>query len=165
MHLDSVQQKEARGSELIVTEPQPFRFAYYFIPDREAGCCDERVRLCVCLSAITSSELHVRSSPNVLCILPMAMHGSVLLWRRSDMLCTSGFTNDVIFAHKPRLLDVVAQLKRIAHAALGLAINCVRSNTSCRPTDAWVYFSGAKSNLPGGNTGGGVCGLRQPCFR
>ena len=73
----------------------------------------------------------------------MAMHGSVLLWRRSDMLCTSGFTNDVIFAHEPRLLDVVAQLKRIAHAALGLAINCVRSNTSCRPTDAWVYFSGA----------------------
>ena len=30
----------------------------------------------------------------------------------------------VIFAHKPRLLDVAAQLKRSAHAALGLAINC-----------------------------------------
>jgi len=29
---------------------------------------------------------------------------------------------DVIFAHKPRLLDVAAQLKRSAHAALGLAI-------------------------------------------
>ena len=27
--------------------------------------------------------------------------------------------------HKPRLLDVTAQLKRSAHAALGLAINCV----------------------------------------
>ena len=25
--------------------------------------------------------------------------------------------------HKPRLLDVAAQLKRIAHAALGLAVN------------------------------------------
>ena len=35
--------------------------------------------------------------------------GSVLLWRRSDTLCTSGFTDDVIFAHKPRLLDVAAQ--------------------------------------------------------
>ena len=25
-----------------------------------------------------------------------------------DMLCTSGFMDDVIFAHKPRLLDVAA---------------------------------------------------------
>ena len=49
--------------------------------------------------------------------------GSVLLWRRSDTLYTSGFMDDVIFAHKPRLLDVAAQLKRSAHAALGLAIN------------------------------------------
>jgi len=31
--------------------------------------------------------------------------------------------DDVMFAHKPRLLDVAAQLKRGAHAALGLAIN------------------------------------------
>jgi len=49
--------------------------------------------------------------------------GSVLLWLRSDTLCTSGFMDDVMFAHKPRLLDVAAQLKRCAHAALGLAIN------------------------------------------
>jgi len=47
--------------------------------------------------------------------------GSVILWRRSDTLCTSGFMDDVIFAHKPRLLDVAAQLKRSAHArSLGL---------------------------------------------
>jgi len=26
--------------------------------------------------------------------------GSVLIWWRCDMLCTSGFTGDVIFAHK-----------------------------------------------------------------
>jgi len=44
--------------------------------------------------------------------------------RRSDMLCTSGFMDDVMFAHKPRLLDVAAQLKRSAHAALSLAISC-----------------------------------------
>jgi len=31
-----------------------------------------------------------------------------------------------MFAHKPRLLDVAAQLKRSAHAALGLAINCAQ---------------------------------------
>jgi len=48
---------------------------------------------------------------------------SVLLWRRSDMLRTFGFMNDVISAHKPRLLGVAAQLRRSSHAALGLAIN------------------------------------------
>ena len=32
--------------------------------------------------------------------------------------------DDDIFAHKPRLLDVAAQLQRSAHAALGLAISC-----------------------------------------
>ena len=48
---------------------------------------------------------------------------SILLWRRSDISCTSGFKDHVIFAHKPMLLDVTAQLKRSAHAALGLAIN------------------------------------------
>ena len=53
-------------------------------------------------------------------------HGSVLLWRRSDKLRTSGLMDDVIFAHKPRLLDVAAQLKRSAHAALGSAINCAQ---------------------------------------
>jgi len=39
------------------------------------------------------------------------------------MLRTSGFMDDDIFAHMPRLIDVAAQLKRNAHAALGLAIN------------------------------------------
>jgi len=52
--------------------------------------------------------------------------GSVLLRRHSDMLCTSGFMDDVIFAHKPMLLDVAAQLKLNAHALLGLAINCAQ---------------------------------------
>jgi len=46
--------------------------------------------------------------------------------RRGDTLCISGFMDDVIFAQKPRLLDVAAQLKRSAYAALGLAINCAQ---------------------------------------
>ena len=89
-----------------------------------ADYCDESVCLCVCLSAIISSELHVRSSP-IFCDGTYG-RGSVLLWWRSDMLCTSGFTDDVILAHKPRLLDVAAQLKRSAHAALGSAIKCAQ---------------------------------------
>jgi len=39
------------------------------------------------------------------------------------MLRTSGFMDDVIYAHKPRLLDVAAQLRRSSHAALGFVIN------------------------------------------
>ena len=35
------------------------------------------------------------------------IRGSVILWRRSDMLCTSGFMDDVIFAHKPMRFDVM----------------------------------------------------------
>jgi len=49
-------------------------------------------------------DLHVLSS------IKIVVRVSVLLWRRSDMLRTSGFMDDVIFAHKPRLLDVDAQL-------------------------------------------------------
>jgi len=47
--------------------------------------------------------------------------GSILLWRRSDMLCTSGFMDDAISqgcSTSPHM-----QLKRSSHAALGLVIN------------------------------------------
>ena len=54
------------------------------------------VCLCVCLSESISSELHVRS-------LPMSVHVRLLMavapWRRCDTLCTSGFMDDVTFAH------------------------------------------------------------------
>jgi len=47
-----------------------------------------------------------------LLMLPMAVArssaGGVV---NSDILCTSGFMDDVMFTHKPRLLDVAAQLK------------------------------------------------------
>ena len=36
--------------------------------------------------------------------------GSVLLWWCRDMLCTSGFMDDVIFARKLKQLNVAAQL-------------------------------------------------------
>jgi len=34
--------------------------------------------------------------------------------------------DDAMFTRKPRLLDVAAQLKRSAHAASGLAMNCAQ---------------------------------------
>jgi len=66
------------------------------------------VSVCLCVSAIISSQLHVRSSPTFLHVT--YGRGSAILWRRSDTLCTSGFMDDVMSAHKPRLLDVAAQL-------------------------------------------------------
>ena len=67
-----------------------------------AEYCDEHVCLfiClfVCLSTSISLELHVRSSQNVFVAVTHG-HGSVLLWRRCDTLCTSDFMSDVMFSH------------------------------------------------------------------
>jgi len=84
------------------------------------------VCVCVCLSVPDDSFGTTRPIFTKLFVHVTYGRGSVLRWRRSDMLCTSGFMYDVIFAHEPRSLDVAAQLKRSAHAALGLAINCAQ---------------------------------------
>ena len=76
---------------------------HYSAADRGAEYCDERVCLCmcVCLSAIISSELQVRSSPNLLCMLPMTVawsssSGKVIcyvlpvLWMTSCLLISQG---------------------------------------------------------------------------
>jgi len=87
----------------------------------------------VCLSVCVSVCVFVRDHifgttrpifTNFLCMLPVAVARSSS--GRSNTLCTSGFMDDVIFAHMPRLLDIAAQLKCGAHAALGLAINCAQ---------------------------------------
>jgi len=60
--------------------------AYYSAVDRGAEyCLCVCVCVCVYLSAIISSELHVRSSPNFLCMFPMAVARYVLpvLWTTS----------------------------------------------------------------------------------
>jgi len=83
------------------------------------------VSLCVCVCPRSyfqnyTSDLH----QFFFCVLPMAVaqssSGGVMI------RYTSGFMDDVIFAHKPRLIDVAAQVKRSAHAALGLAIKCAQ---------------------------------------
>jgi len=46
----------------------------YYAPGAGAvKCCDDRVRVCVCLCVCLSLELHVRSSPNYLCMLSTAV--------------------------------------------------------------------------------------------
>ena len=81
--------------------------------DRGASFCEERVCLCVCVVCL-SVRFHIfetaRSIFDETSVHVTYGRGSVLLRRRGDTLCTSGFMDYVIFAHKPRLLDVAAQL-------------------------------------------------------
>jgi len=85
------------------------------------------VSVCVCVCVCLSVRDHIFGTTHP--IFPACYlygRGSVSLWRRSHVLYTSGFMDDVMFAHKTRFPDVAAQLKRSAHAALGLAINCAQ---------------------------------------
>ena len=43
---------------------------------------------------------------NFLCTLPMGVARSVLLWRRCDTLCTSGFMDDVMFVNSGQELAI-----------------------------------------------------------
>jgi len=64
-------------------------------PGIGAKYCDEYVCVCVCLSARISPKPHARSLPFLVYVVYGC--GSILLPRRCDMLCTSGFADDIIF--------------------------------------------------------------------
>jgi len=101
----------------------------YSAPDRRAEYCDDRVCLSLLVCVFVCPRSYLRNYTSDLHQIFAHVtygRGSVLLWQHSDKLCTSGFMDDVIFAHKPGLLDVATHLKRSAHAALGLAINCAQ---------------------------------------
>ena len=82
--------------------------------------CDERVCVCVCVCLSVRDHIFGTTRPIFAKFFVAVARSSS---GRVVMLFTSGFMDDVIFAHKPRLLDVTAQMKRSAHTALGLAIN------------------------------------------
>jgi len=78
-----------------------------------AEYCNEPVYVCVSLpSAIISSELHVRSSPNFLCVLSVAVAWSCFGGAVIRYVFPVCFMDDVVFAHKLRLLDVAAGLRQ-----------------------------------------------------
>jgi len=73
------------------------------------------IRHCLQHPPTTSSGLQYNTPPPSSALYQFFVlvtygRGSVLLWRRCDTLCTSGFVDDVILAHKPRQLNVAAQL-------------------------------------------------------
>jgi len=65
-------------------------------PGSKAGYCDEHLCLSGCLSASISMEPHVLFSQ--ISVDASNGRGSALLWWHYDMLCTSGFMDDVMFA-------------------------------------------------------------------
>ena len=64
-------------------------------PGRVAEYCDEHICLCVCPR--TYPQNYTSRSYQCLCVT--VGRGSVILWRRCDALYTSGFLDDVMFAH------------------------------------------------------------------
>ena len=115
---------------------------YYSAPEY----CDDRVCLCGCVCVCLSVRDHIFGTARPIFTKLFAHvtygRGSVLLWQRSDALCTSGFVDDVMFAHKPRLLDVATPGEAQCTRSLGPGYKLHSgSNTSCGPDDAWDYFS------------------------
>jgi len=70
----------------------------YFFLNRGTQYCNQHVCLSVCLSrsARVSQKQHVQISPNFLCILPVTVARS---FSDDNVICTSGFVNDVTSAH------------------------------------------------------------------
>ena len=63
--------------------------------------------------------IRVRSSPFLVRVTAVARSvNSIILWRCSDTLRISGFMDDVIFAHKPRLLKSPSGCGSEAHTIL-----------------------------------------------
>jgi len=96
---------------------------FFSAPDRGAKYCDE----CVCLSVSD----HIFRNTYPICTSFFCECYQLLLARPTSggvviRYVLSVFIDDVICAQKPRLLDVVDQLKHSAQAALGLAINCAQ---------------------------------------
>jgi len=96
--------RDHRPPPATVPQPEPLAYEWQFSdvntspPVAVAQYCDERVCLSVCLSVCLFLELHVRPIFTNFCACYFG-RGSVLLWRRCGMLCTSGFTHDANFAH------------------------------------------------------------------
>jgi len=68
-HIGSIYRASTANSDFITPPPIAERSVAMSVSVCVCAC----VRACVCLSAIVSSEVHVRSSPHFLPMLPMAV--------------------------------------------------------------------------------------------
>ena len=75
-------------------------------PGRGVEYCDQPVCLCVCAPMCLSVSKHISGILGPIgtkfCVWILCGRGSVLLWRRCDTLCTSGFMDDVTFGRNGR---------------------------------------------------------------
>ena len=113
-------------------------YYYYSTPNRGAEYCKKHVCVFVC------SQSYLQNYASNLCWIFVHVtygRGSVLLWRCNDTLRISGFVDDVIFAHKPRLLDVATRLRQWgSHAALGLVVTFFNHNfVNCKATCTLIW--------------------------
>jgi len=120
-----VSQSYSRGGSRDAARGSQYCTSCYSAPVRGAEYCDERV--CLSVSVCLSVRDHIFGTTRPIfanCFVHVSYgRGSVFLWRRSDTLCASGFINDVIFAHRPRLLEVAALLNE-AQCTRSLGLGC-----------------------------------------
>ena len=103
-------------------------YYYYSTANRGAEYCKKHVCVFVCSQSYLQNYA---SNLRWIFVHVTYGRGSVLLWRRNDTLRISGFVDDVIFAHKLRLLDVATRLRQWgSHAAWAWRIDtCCRQRT------------------------------------
>jgi len=79
----------------------------YFATGREANYCNDCVCLCVCVClSVCPRHISASTRPIFTKFFVRVTHVTalVLLCRLCDTLCTSGFVNDVKFAHNAEML-------------------------------------------------------------
>jgi len=86
--------------------------------------------------------------------------GLILLWRRRDTLCTSGFMGDVILAHKARQLNVSAHLME-AQPTCSLGLGYKR-RVGIPVAGQWTRTHGPTFRAPRGQ---GLLGRSGPSHR
>jgi len=74
-------------------------------------CLSQCLSVCICVCVSVHDHIIGTTRPIFTKFFVHVTYGrgAVLLWRRSDKLCTSGFMDDVIFANW--LLGVAARLR------------------------------------------------------
>ena len=105
----------------------------------------------VCQSASISLEPLDQSSQNVLC--RSCGHGSVLLWQRYDMLCTSCFTDEVTFgrnvlgcmAMRRTLMDLVSRTRACQGRVWCLWMPCYSGDFYAIWVQRWRHAAAAST--------------------